>query len=341
MSSVLSLILFLLAGLVLAWVGVVLLTMRMLTRPPRRGYANAVARGRPGDPSELPRPRRFEEWTYSNGAQIPWTTRVWTIEGDEPRGPVVIFSHGWGESRHAVLARVEALAPASARIVAWDLPGHGDSSRGRCTLGAGQEWIVLSDLLRRIQGEDLEARRARIEALDATQEDEADWDSALSSEASRHAPHVVLYGFSLGAGVSIVCARELRQRVAAVIAEAPYRLARTPAAAVMRARGLPSTWVLGPAMWMLGASLNYGPRWRGFDRAQEAEELKCPLLVVHGANDEICPPDDGRSIGAAAPLGRAEIIPGAGHNNLWTEPVHAERAGETIRGFLRSIAPAP
>lgn len=333
MSSVVSLVLFLAGGLVLAWVILVVRTARIIGGPRRRTYASAVSRGLPGDPGELPRPWRFTAWTYSNGAEIPWTTAVWTVEGKDPSGPVVIFSHGWGESKQAVLSRLGVLGPRCSRIVAWDLPGHGESSRGRSPLGTG-EWQTLSDLVEVAQGESLAERRAAGEKLDAEREDEADWNEHFDTAPERGAPGVVLHGFSLGGGVSLETAQWLKRRVAGVIAEAPYRLPWTPAGRVMRARGFPTRGVLMPAMRLLGLSRG-GPGWRGFDRAEVARDVKCPLLVVHGSLDSICPIEDGRAIAAAAKRGRLESIEGANHNDLWT--TQAAATAGAIGAFLDEL----
>src|SRR5438128_946292 len=73
-------------------------TVYLLTHPPRRTYVSALARGRPGDPAELPPgpsgKRSSSQWTVRwRGTDLP----VWDIQGDAPQGPVVILSHGWGD----------------------------------------------------------------------------------------------------------------------------------------------------------------------------------------------------------------------------------------------------
>lgn len=252
-----------------------------------------VSRGLPGDPGELPVPRKFEEWDAGG-------TRAWTIEGDDPEGPIVVFCHGWGESRHAVLERVAAVAPACARMVAWDLPGHGESARRRSALGA-TEWAALAEVV---------------------------------GAAGLEGKVVVLQGFSLGAGVCIAAGARMGGSIAGVIAEAPYRQPWTPAERVMRLRGFPTAGVLGPAMWVLGRVVPGAGGWRGFDRAEAAGRLRCPLLVVHGSGDEVSPIEDGRAI-AEAGRGVMEVIEGAGHTDMWS--AHGERTGLVVRSFLAGV----
>lgn len=301
-----SLVTFLLAGLALLWGAVVAWTAWMLMHPPRRTYAGAVARGVPGDPSELAPARAFRGWAFrAGGLELP----VWEVEGEDPGGPVVVLTHGWADSRIGGLARVAALAPVASRLVLWDLPGHGEAP-GLCRLGP-PEGRVLRALL-------AELRRAA-------------------------APAVVLYGWSLGAGLSIEVAGE-DAAIAGVIAESPYRFPATPAGNVLAARGLPYRETLPAAMAVVRALGGPSP-W--LDRGAQAARVRCPVLVVHGSVDRVSPVEDGRAIAAAAPRGELVEVEGAGHNDLWSEPRFRERLMEVVRAFVRSgearggDAPAP
>jgi pimeloyl-ACP methyl ester carboxylesterase len=274
-------------------------TAWMLTHPSRRTYASAVARGKPGDPSELARAREFSAWGLRvGGIELP----VWDIRGDRAGGSVVVLTHGWGDSRIGALARLGAVAADASRVVAWDMRGHGEAP-GICTLGV-REAGDLRELVRRVR------------------------------EGSPGAA-VVLMGWSLGAGVSIAAAAE--EGVAGVIAESPYRLAATPARNVLRARGLPWRVTLGPAFALLRVLLGRGLRDREFDRATLAARLGCPLMVLHGAEDAICPLEDGRAVAAARVGFEIAVIAGAGHNDLWTDERHAAAGGAAVRGFLERL----
>jgi pimeloyl-ACP methyl ester carboxylesterase len=296
--------LLLLLGLV-CWVALsTWFTAWKLTHPPRRTYASAVARGKPGTPDELTPPRRYSGW------QLP-TARgslgVWEIDGDDPDGAIVIFTHGWGDSRIGALARIEALAPGAAKVIAWDLPGHGVSP-GICRLGADEHELLL-----------LLTERVRTEGRS-----------------------VVLVGASLGAGVSIVAAAAMHpEQPAAVVAEAPYRVPKTPAANVLGNEGLP-VW---PNLALALAALRgmFGARLGGeaFDRAAHAAKLRCPLLVLHGTEDDVCPAEDGRAIAAAASEGRWEVVEGGGHNDLWRPEGTGGACAAIVRAFLASCLAAP
>ena len=285
-------------GAAALWVGVVLHTWRSLTRPPRRTLAWRLARGQPADPGALSPPRAFDALDRAGDAR--GHPSAWIIRGDDLGGPTVVFCHGWGESRHAVLARLDALAPHAASIIAWDLPGHGDARPGPCPLGA-LEHERLHDLLDAVGGK---------------------------------AP-IVLYGFSLGAGVCIRVGAE-DSRVGAVIAEAPYRLPWTPARNVMEQMGMPHRLTLRPALSLAGAARS-NPLWRGFDRASWAGRLACPLLIVHGELDRMCPTADASAIVDAAPDGRLVVVPRAGHLDMWTDPHSRAIATDAMARFFRSL----
>ena len=77
-----------------------------------------------------------------------------------------------------------------------------------------------------------------------------------------------------------------------------------------------------------------GPRWRGYDRAELARELRVPALIVHGDEDETCPFEHGRQIAKASPDAEFVGIPGGRHTDLWTSDAHRPRSTEAVRTFL-------
>lgn len=299
-------------GFVLALGAETLLIAHRLRRPSRRTYAAALARGIAPDPSEADPPRSYRAFTFDARARSGRSTSprsAWEIEGDNPGGPMVVCCPGWGDSKVGVIPRLAALAPVASAIIAWDPAGLGESA-GRCGLGSRSDVLELCALVE-----------------------------------SQGRKDVVLYGWSMGAGVAIAAAAELARRggvvPSAVIAEAPYRMPQTPARGVLRSAGLPHRLSLPIAFGLLGLRLGEGLRWRGFDRAGLARNLRCPLLVLHGDADEICPPEEGREIAGAAPCSRLVLIPGANHNNIWAEPPYAGLAAGAIREFLAPIFPIP
>jgi len=309
MNAILGLAQLLLVGLLLAFLWSVAWTIWRLTHPPRRTYASALARGRPGDPGELPagpggERRTFTSWPLRtiDGLDLP----VWDMRGDDPAGPVLIMTHGWGDSRIGALTRAQPLFASVSRVVMWDLRGHGDAP-GTSRLGT-REVDDLIALIAHVKGDTPEC--------------------------------VALLGWSLGAGVSIAAAARDPDRAMCVIAEAPYRLAITPARNVLRGMGLPRGISTRVAFWLLGLDFGVGPSWRGFDRAAFASQLRAQLLVIHGDADDICPIDDARAIAVSST--RAELIEvrGAGHHSLWSTPVVADQFLDRVRAALRAASNA-
>jgi len=311
---------------------------RRLRRPPRRTYAWAVSKGLPGDPGELDEALAFEDVDLGEryGVEVLRGVRAWEVEGKKKDGVVVVMTPGWGESRVNGLVRLPTVARHASRIVMWDPPGLGVTP-GLCGMGTGGDVRRLRAVVEN------EKRKAKSENQEA---------------------RIVLYGWSMGAGVSVACAsgwersqrekeevgtepspvtqsRDIlsqgeRERICGVIAESPYREAWTPAFRVMRLAGLP--WrVNGPLVfaWM-GLRLMGSVWWRGFDRAELARGVGCLLMVIHGTADEVCPVEDGRAIAGACEKGEVVEVMGGGHNDLWGTKF-AEEVGGAVERFLMGV----
>jgi len=127
---------------------------------------------------------------------------------------------------------------------------------------------------------------------------------------------LVHFGESLGGGVALELATDGTPAPHAVVLQSPF----TSLADVARVH-----YPLLPARLLL--------RDR-FDNAAKVGRLRAPLLVLHGARDDIVPPAHGRALAAAAPAGTARCVevPGRGHNDLWT----AERAAD-VAAFLDGL----
>jgi len=300
MPPVIGLIQLLAIGFGLYLLTLILYTMRGLTRPHRQTYASAVARSLPGDPSELDTPIEYESCTIK-GAQDE--LEFWMLKGNNPDGPTLVMTHGWGSSRQGGLKRLEPFIDRCSQIVIWDLPGHGDSG-GHTRLGA-HEHQDLTRVLHSIPGNQ----------------------------------SLVLFGWSMGAGVSLACADQYTgdHTISAVICESPYSIAITPARNVIRLRGVPHRLNLKPAIALLGIRFGIGASWGGFDRTEIASRNEQPILILHGVEDPVSPIADGRSIAQIAPNATLVEIEDAGHNNLWTDEVFRTQTIDEIERFMGSL----
>jgi pimeloyl-ACP methyl ester carboxylesterase len=309
LNEFLNLLPLLLVGGVLYFAVLSLVTLWLITHPPRRTYSWAVSRGRPGDPGEMDSPRAFTEQDIET---LGCSLSVWEIPGDAPEGPVVYVSPGWGHSKIGVLIRMGPLLPRCSRVIAIDSPGVGETP-GWCLLGL-REGALLERLVR---------------------------DTAGDSP-------VVLMGWSMGGGVSIEAATKLAQgeglaqgespvRVLGVIAEAAYRRPITPASAVMGLQGLPWKVNLRLALWALGIFHRRGPGWKNFDREPLAAKLACPLLLLHGEDDPVSPIADAREIAEAAPDATLVETPGGSHSDLWMDDEFRPAQADSVTRFLDRI----
>ena len=122
-----------------------------------------------------------------------------------------------------------------------------------------------------------------------------------------------------------------------MIADGPYRWTREPVHAILVHNGLPSFPVLNTVHRALCVLI---PGLRHSERAQYAAKLKCPLLVLHGADDPMCPLNSAQEVAQAAPEAELVIIPAGGHLNLHEKD--ARRYHTTVEGFIRRcMAAAP
>lgn len=123
----------------------------------------------------------------------------------------------------------------------------------------------------------------------------ADIDAAyahLTNVQGVPAARVIAYGRSVGSGPAIDLAS--RQPVAGLVVESGF----TTAFAVLTRY-----------------PLLLGDRFRNI---QKIGRVRCPVLVMHGVDDEIVPASHGRALWRAAPEPKRFLwVDGAGHNDVW------------------------
>ncbi|MDQ3023316.1 MAG: alpha/beta hydrolase [bacterium] len=159
--------------------------------------------------------------------------------------------------------------------------------------------------------------------------------------------HFVAFGHSIGAEMAVACGSRLPQRCAAVIAECAQswiedKTLRTIAAAreqfndpeqlekLRRYHGDKAEWVLDAwhGTW-------FRPSMREWSILPELPNLRCPLLVLHGADDKFVSLEQPRTMArSGGGPSRLEIIDGCGHIP------HRERMDvvlDVVSDFLRDI----
>ena len=273
-------------ALLLIVVGGTVALLYGLYHPRRKSMAVVLAAGQPTDPAELGLEAHETNLRLSDGS----TTPAWLIDGGRTDGPQVIIVHGFGDSRYGAMAcwarRVLSFA---SHVVVFDQRGQGESQIGVGGMGVRE----VSDVVCVI--EQLPSRRP-----------------------------VVLFGYSMGAGVAIAAGVQASMAVAGVIADGPYRYWDQPVRSQLRAGGYP----VQPFMFLAGLFLRLSVRgMASYDRAAHARHLRCPLLVLHGTADPLCPIESAKAIVRAAPRGELVAFEGGGHLDLAEhDPSRYERA---------------
>ncbi len=288
--------LFLLAAALITLIGTVAM-VRAATRPDSNGYAWCLAHGLPTCPADL----------GTTGSEIPLqlsqgdSTTAFDLAGRDPDGPCVVFVHGHTATRFSVLRHVAPLIDHARRVLTFDLPGHGDCSAKRCTMGVREPHDIARVL----------------EQIDDGQ------------------TPIVLFGSSMGAQCAIATAAgSARDRVAGLILLGAYRHYAEAIPGHLRRHALPRYpfLPLGQA-WL---QLIHGPASH-FDRADDARKLRCPVLFLHGELDDLCPLTTAQALHRAAQQAGNDaqlvVFPDGGHTSL--PCTHPDLYRQTLAPFLQ------
>jgi len=294
MFGLLTLLLF---GLALLVTLLAVMLAREMRRPPQHTAGYAVAHGMACDPGE--RGLDFDQWQLDrpDGAILP----LWEARTKIPHtGLTAIFVHGWGHSRIDALARIEPFASLCDRLVFYDLRGHGDSQNCLSRLGHDED----RDLL------------ALLERLGADE-------------------RFLLVGHSMGAVIAIAAAagaasrdEPIADRIAGVVAYGPYCEFHQSLQGRLRVAGYPRRPITDLALFI--------HKVRGLSPRslceQDAANLPCPLLVIHGREDCVSPLAHSTRIVAAARDATLHEIADGGHlDGHLIDPIEHERV---VREFI-------
>jgi pimeloyl-ACP methyl ester carboxylesterase len=247
-------------------------------------------------------------------------------------GPVVVLVHGFPLSKEMWRHQLDALA-AGHRVIAPDLPGHGESPAPE----GAYEMDAMAD-----------AVIALLDRLEITQP-------------------VVLGGLSMGGYVALALVLRHPQRVRGLLLIDTRAAADTPEAArsreetaqgVLRSKSTTAmieTMVprlfgkttlerhpekIEPILAIMEGTSPQGVAGalRGMavrpDRRGDLGSIAVPTLVLVGEDDVISPPSEAREIAAAIPRARLEVIPAAGHLAPYENPSATNAA---ILGFLEAL----
>lgn len=267
------------AALCVIWLTGAWLLVYSMMHPSRKTYAVALARDAPTCPADLNLLGEEVTFHFTDNTSSPG----WIIEGAMLDGPTIVMTHGWTNSRFGSLYKAARLIQWASRVVVYDMRGHGDNTAKVCTVGLMEphDLIAVMDQVQQTPDEKF-----------------------------------ILVGSSMGAGITLHAAvldQQHHDRVIGVILDGPYRYAMQPVAGHLRIKKVPAEPFCMLANMMLRIRLWNFDR---YDRTTQASQLKCPLLVLHGSVDPICPSSAGQQIASAAKDGHFVEIAGGEHGGL-------------------------
>jgi 3-oxoadipate enol-lactonase len=240
-------------------------------------------------------------------------------EGEHPRRPPVLLVHGAGSSSVVWMDAVKRLGPRR-RVVAPDLPGHGQSDA----------WHDVSiDLYR---------------------------DAVGTIAANLGLDRVVLVGHSMGGAIALRTALAWPERVAALVLVCTAACLPAPVELMAALERDP----LHMSEWMARLSFapttprELVERWQavawtappevlladlralgGFNVSGELSRLRMPALVVGGMDDLLTPPALSKDLAQALPNARLLLVPHAGHMAFLEQP---DRFHAALDPFLAEVA---
>jgi len=141
----------------------------------------------------------------------------------------------------------------------------------------------------------------------------------LTSDLGIDPGQLVVFGKSLGGGVATEIVRR-REDLLGLVLESTFR--SIPSVASRLLPMIPTDSVL---------------KSERYESLARMEEIRCPLLVIHGTDDDLIPVDEGRALyEAAGERKELYLVDGAGHNDV--SMVAGAAYGDRLRRWLDEIS---
>jgi dipeptidyl aminopeptidase/acylaminoacyl peptidase len=222
------------------------------------------------------------------------------------KSPAVLVMHGWGANAGMMLPSVAPLSDAGLSVLLMDARCHGAS---------GDE--AFTSLPRFAQ--DIEAG--------------LDW---LARQRQVDAGRLAVIGHSVGAGAALLSATR-RDDIRAVVSISafahPYEVMRR----LLAQHHIPyfgvGWYVLRHVQRVIGA------RFDDIAPVQSMTRVHCPVLLVHGKDDDMVPFDDARRLLAAGQEGRVQLLALPGRHDP-TEALQTE-SSQLLAFLIKSLGRKP
>jgi len=265
-------------------------------------------------------------------------TRIATYEYGNPDGPPILFIHGFNQCHLCWEKQFAGPLAEDFRLVALDLRGHGNSGKPEDPSAYTDQAVWGADVHAAIAGLGLE--RPVI----------AGWsygghviNGYVETYGTDAVAGLVYVGAITVAGNDKAAAMYLPETRAVMkdLADADaYRAMDSVEAFIELCFATPPderTWRRIVAYNMLvPVHVRRAMRTRVIDADDVLRSIRCPIQVVHGAEDRIVLPASGRHIADLAPGAALSLYEGIGHCPFYEA---AERFNAELGGFVRSTRP--
>lgn len=226
---------------------------------------------------------------------------AWWLPAKAPQGQIVI-THGWGANRATLLPLAPLLLDAGWSLLLIDVRNHGNSDSD-----------TFSSMPRFAE----------------------DIDAALNW-LKHHQPALptALIGHSVGAAATLLCASR-RDDIAAVVSLSSFAHPDGMMRRWLDAKGLP----FFPLGWYVIRYVEkvIGHRFEAIAPVTTLSMIRCPVLLVHGADDDVIPLSDAQRLAEKSGEGVAlRVVPG-GHD-LTDGLAHH---GDELLAFLNAAIDKP
>ena len=250
------------------------------------------------------RPLEAEELRFlasANAFRIAGAHGITQVYEWPGHGPAILVVHGWVSHAARLRSLIEALTRRGLRVVAFDAPAHGRSSGRRADLHSFSAALAA-----------VSAACAPVGGIIAHSFGALTAASWLAEEPSaRSVRAAVLVGLPRDVGY-------LFESFTLALALQPRVIARVRALFLAR----------------------YGRAPEDYSAVRLAQQIRLPVLLVHGGADEFVPPDHSEDVALALLDGRVHRVPGFNHSAPLRDPATIDLIVDFIAART-GAAPAP